>query len=113
MPAAKVTLAAPSGTRAAAVRASDGAAAASAAEAPKPKAAPTIRRGLTMPRAPAAMAPATEPVAIAMASTVYVPAPASKVKRARSGRITWKLKPSVPTRAIIASGISSSGVAAT
>ena len=41
------------------------------------------------------------------------PAPPSNVNLASSGSSTWKLKPSVPTRAIIASGTASAGVAAT
>ena len=70
MPAAKVTLAAPSGIRAAISRGSDGATAASSATTPKPNAAAISRRGPTLPRAPAIERPATEPAPIATASAV-------------------------------------------
>ena len=70
MPAAKVTLTAPSGTSAIISSGSVGAAAASRAKSPKATAEPAIRRSLTRPRAPVARAPATEPIAIATASAV-------------------------------------------
>ena len=68
MPAAKVTLAAPSGIRAATSSGTEGAIAASSATAPKPNAAAISRRGPTRPRAPATRAPATDPTPIAAAS---------------------------------------------
>ena len=91
MPAAKVTLAAPSGTRAIASSGSVGAPAAISATAPKPNAAATSRPGPARPRAPATRAPSTEPAPIATARTVYAEAPPSKLNRASSGKMTWKL----------------------
>ena len=69
-PAAKVTVAKPSGTRATRATGSVGAMAARRAKTPKPSAAPTSSRSLTRPRAPVASAPATDPIAIATASAV-------------------------------------------
>lgn len=68
-PAAKVTLAAPSGTRATACSAMLGAAAAASSDSPKSAAATTSSRGETVPRAPEASAPATEPTPIALVSS--------------------------------------------
>lgn len=65
-----MTLESPSGTSAAIAQPSDGAAAASSAEAPKPIEATTSSRSLTRPRAPVASAPTTEPTAIETASAV-------------------------------------------
>ncbi len=70
MPAAKVTLAKPSGARAIISSSSVGAAAATKALAPKASAAPTSSRSLTRPRAPVASDPQIEPTAIAIASSV-------------------------------------------
>ena len=70
MPAAKVTLAAPSGTSAIASSVRVGAPAAISAAAPKPNAAATSRPGPTRPRAPATRAPSTEPTPMATARTV-------------------------------------------
>ena len=58
-------------------------------------------------------APPIEPIAITETIAAYVVALPSKLNLASSGRTTWKLKPSVPTSAISASGISSAGVSRT
>lgn len=68
-PAAKVTLAAPSGTSVAACASSVGAAAAASSETPKSAEAPTSSAGLTRARAPATSAPATEPTPMALVSS--------------------------------------------
>ncbi len=112
-PAANVTLAAPTGTRAIASRVSVGANAASPLKTPNAVAATTSSRGETLPRAPATSAPATEPTAIAVTSIEYDPGPPSKLNFASNGSSTWKLNASVPITAIIASGSASDGVAAT
>jgi hypothetical protein len=113
IPAANVTLAAPRGTRSAIATGRVGAAAAISASTPKPSAAPVTSLGPTCVRLAVASAPTTDPAAIATASAVYAPAPPSNAKRASSGRSVWKLNPSVPTTAIIASGMASAGVRAT
>jgi hypothetical protein len=69
VPAAKVTLAAPRGTRAASSRGSTGAAAASRVSTPKAVAARTSVRGETCPRAPTISAPITDPTAIVVVSS--------------------------------------------
>ena len=107
--AAKVTLTAPRGTSASSSSSSVGAAEATSAATPNSAAEPIMMRSLTLPRAPVASAPPTEPIAIATASAVYAGAPPSKVKRPSSGSRTWKLNARVPTTTIIASGISSDG----
>ncbi len=91
IPAAKVTLAAPSGIKAIASSGRVGAAAAINATAPNPNAEPTSRPGPTRPRAPVTRAPTTDPAPIATARAVYVAAPPSKLNRASNGRMTWKL----------------------
>lgn len=70
MPAAKVTVEAPSGTSAASAKGRLGATAATSANRPKLAAAPTSSRSLTFPRAPVVSAPVMEPTAIATASAV-------------------------------------------
>lgn len=65
-PAANVTETAPSGTSARICSGSEGAAAASSSNTPKPVAAPTISRGETRPRLLVINAPATEPTPIAI-----------------------------------------------
>ena len=107
--AAKLTVKAPSGTSIAIASGRLGAAAASRARAPKPVAANSMKRRVIRSRAPVTSAPITEPSPIATASAVYAVAPPSKAKRARSGRMTWKLNARVPTSAIIARGTSSAG----
>jgi hypothetical protein len=69
-PAAKVTVAAPRGTRIATASGRLGAAAATSASAPNASAAPTRSRGAIRDRVPVASAPATEPIPIATASAV-------------------------------------------
>jgi hypothetical protein len=68
-PAANVTLAAPSGARNSAWRSSVGAAAAASSPAPNSSADPASSRGVTRLRAPAASAPQTEPMPIAVVSS--------------------------------------------
>ena len=70
IPAAKVTLTAPSGTSAAIAIGSVGAAAATSEVIPNAAEAPISSRSLTAPRAPVTSAPMTEPTAIATASAV-------------------------------------------
>jgi hypothetical protein len=64
VPAANVTLAAPSGASTTSWSGSTGAAAASRVSAPKLAAARTSVREVTVPRAPAASAPITDPTAM-------------------------------------------------
>jgi hypothetical protein len=68
-PAANVTLAAPSGARTSACASSVGAAAAASSAAPNSSAEPASSRGVTRLRAPAASAPQTEPMPIAVVSS--------------------------------------------
>src|SRR3954469_10149264 len=112
-PAANVTLAAPSGTRAASSSGKLGATAASSMMAPNEQAATVRMRGLTRPRAPEASAPATEPTPIAAVSAAYAEALPCHVNFASRGSSTWKLNDSVPTTAIMPSGTRSAGVAST
>jgi hypothetical protein len=112
-PAANVTLAAPTSISAASSNHSVGAAAASSVNPPNAAEAAIRIRIETRPRAPAASAPAIEPTPIALRRSPYVWGPPSKLDLASNGSRTWKLKPSVPTRAIIASGSASAGVART
>lgn len=70
MPAAKATLAAPRGTSRATATGSVGAAAATSATAPNPRAATVTNLGPTYVRLAVASAPATEPAPIATASAV-------------------------------------------
>jgi hypothetical protein len=65
-PAAKVTLAAPSGTRAAAATSIVGASASTRMKAPNAPHETTSSLLLTLPRAPATSAPSTEPTPIAV-----------------------------------------------
>ena len=67
-PAANVTLAAPSGTSSAICAARTGAPAAARVSAPKASEAPASSAGVTRPRAPAARAPSTEPMPMALVS---------------------------------------------
>jgi hypothetical protein len=113
MPAANVTLAAPVKASATTSSASVGAAAAARLKMPNSSAAVVSSAGLIRSRVPAASAPDTAPTAIAEVSNAYVAALPWNANRAISGRITWKLKDSVPTSAIAASGTRSSGVCAT
>jgi hypothetical protein len=90
--------------------ASVGAPAAARLNPPKAKAAAASSVGLTLRRAPAATAPPTAPIAIAVVSAAYVAAPPPNANRAISGRMTWKLNDKVPTTAMTTSGTRSSGV---
>ena len=112
-PAANVTLAAPTSTSAAAASGRVGAAAARRMKIPKAALDPINRRGDARPRAPVTSAPTIDPAPMALTSAAYDWGPPSNVNRASSGRRTWKLKASVLTSAIIASGMASAGVAAT
>jgi len=68
-PAANVTLAAPSGARISACMSSVGASAAPSSAAPNSSAEPASSAGVTRLRAPAASAPQTEPIPIAVVSS--------------------------------------------
>jgi hypothetical protein len=110
MPAANVTLAAPTPASRTNSVPSVGAPAAARLNAPNANAASASSSGLTLRLVPMASAPPTAPVAIAVVSAAYVVAEPWNANRASSGRITWKLNVSVPTIAITPSGTLSSGV---
>lgn len=110
MPAAKVTLAAPTTASTMNSEPSEGATADARPNTPNASAAAANTSGPTRRRVPTASAPPTAPTAIAEVSAAYVPAEPWNAKRAIRGRIVWKLNDSVPTIAITPSGMLSSGV---
>ena len=110
MPAAKVTLAAPTTASMTNSEPSDGATAAARPNTPNARAASASTSGPTRRRVPTASAPPTAPTAMAEVSAAYVPAEPWNANRAIRGKIVWKLNDSVPTIAITPSGMLSSGV---
>ena len=77
------------------------------------RAAAATSRCETRERAPLISAPRSAPAPIVPMSRAYVAAVPWKVKRANSGRTIWKLKASVPTSTVIASGTRRAGVLST
>jgi hypothetical protein len=87
MPAAKVTLAAPTTASMTNSEPSDGATAAARPNTPNARAASASTSGPTRRRVPTASAPPTAPTAMAEVSAAYVPAEPWNANRAIRGKI--------------------------
>ena len=99
----------PMGAISAAKSQKDGERAAAVSSTPKSSAAPTISRIREVPRRADSSAPATEPTAIRVLSSPYVPAPSWKTLSVKAVSQIGKLKPKVPMKPTSTMGHISSG----